>query len=156
MTVTFDRVNTPRTPAEPLRLSLTPDDATAGRLDGAWWPRSYDLLAELPSLAKELDGRWGRVTRVTLNPAHWPVIPPRVPVAGHVVHAGWFRQEQDPDEVMVRSYPPLRLDLLVIPPHTDGIAAAELMAAAADPANTRTAGDLLAAGPREHIVRGAD
>ncbi|MCX5208218.1 DUF5994 family protein [Kitasatospora sp. NBC_00240] len=156
MTVTFDRVNTPRTPAAPLRLTLTPDGAAAGRLDGAWWPRSDDLLAELPSLAKELDGRWGRVTRVTLNPAHWPVIPPRIPVAGHVVHAGWFQQEQDPNEIMVRSYAPLRLDLLVIPPRTDEAAAAELMASAADPANTLTASDLLAAGPPAHIVRGAD
>ncbi|MEU9128807.1 DUF5994 family protein [Kitasatospora sp. NPDC048540] len=132
-------------PASPLRLSLTPDGATAGRLDGAWWPRSHDLLAELPSLAKELDGRWGRVTRVTVNPAHWPVIPSRIPVAGHVVHAGWFQQEQDRNEIMVRSYGTSRLDLLVIPPDTDGVEAARLLAAAADPANTHTASDLLAA-----------
>ncbi|MCX5215959.1 DUF5994 family protein [Kitasatospora sp. NBC_00240] len=157
MNVTLDReTTTPRTPPAPLRLSLTPDDATAGRLDGAWWPRSHDLLTELPSLAKELDNRWGRVTRVTLNPAHWPSIPPRIPVAGHVVHAGWFQQEQDPNEIMVRSYAPGRLDLLVVPPHTGPTEAANLMATAADPANTLTASDLLATRPTEHIVRGTN
>ncbi|WP_329493532.1 DUF5994 family protein [Kitasatospora herbaricolor] len=157
MNVTLDRgTTTPRTPQAPLRLSLTPDDATAGRLDGAWWPRSHDLLAELPSLAEELDRRWGQVTRVTVNPSHWQAVPSRIPVAGHVVHAGWFQQEQDRNEIMVRSYTPRRLDLLVIPPHTDGVEAAKLMAAAADPTNTRTASDLLATGPTGHIVRGTD
>ncbi|MFC8452561.1 DUF5994 family protein [Kitasatospora sp. NPDC057223] len=154
--MTFDRETTaPRTPAAQLRLSLTPDDTAAGRLDGAWWPRSHDLPAELPSLAKGLDERWGRVTRVTLNPTHWPTIPPRIPVTGHVVHAGWFLEEQDPNEIMVRSYAPRRLDLLMIPPDTDPADAADLMAAAADPANTRTASALLAERPTEHLPAGA-
>ncbi|MFJ4079698.1 DUF5994 family protein [Streptomyces iakyrus] len=31
-----------------LRLRLAPHSALPRRLDGVWWPRSYDLLAELP------------------------------------------------------------------------------------------------------------
>ncbi|MBT2408820.1 MULTISPECIES: DUF5994 family protein [unclassified Streptomyces] len=107
MTVTA----TPPIPEPQLRLSLTPDGATAGRLDGAWWPPSHDLFTELPSLAAELDEQWSRVTRVALNPNHWPVIPHLIPVAGHVVHGGSFSQEQDPNEIMVCSFAPLRLDL---------------------------------------------
>ena len=145
MTATLDRATTPTTSESPLRLSMAPDGARAGRLDGAWWPRSRDLLRELPSLAAELDERWGRVTRVTVNPEQWPLIPRRIPVAGHTVHAGWFSIEQDEHMIMVCSYIPRRLNLLVVPPQTNAVDAARLMAEAADPANTRTASELLAA-----------
>lgn len=37
-----------------LRLRLAPHSALPRRLDGAWWPRSYDLLAELPQLLAAL------------------------------------------------------------------------------------------------------
>ncbi|GAA1145901.1 hypothetical protein F4556_003714 [Kitasatospora gansuensis] len=144
MTVILDRATAPTAPESTVRLSMTPDGARAGRLDGAWWPRSRDLLLELPSLAAELDERWGRVTRITVNPAQWPVIPQRIPVAGHTVHAGWFTTEQDEHTIMVCSYAPHRLNLLVVPPQTDTADAARLMTEAADPANTRTASSLLA------------
>ncbi|WP_405009359.1 DUF5994 family protein [Kitasatospora sp. NBC_01539] len=132
--------------AAPMRLSLAPDGVRPGRLDGAWWPRSRDLLLEIPALAAELDARWGRVTRITVNPAQWPVIPRRIPVAGRSVHAGWFTVEQDEHMIMVCSYTPRRLDLLVVPPSTDPVEAARLMVRAADPANTCTASALLAEG----------
>ncbi|MFF4343001.1 DUF5994 family protein [Kitasatospora sp. NPDC001540] len=106
----------PAVPGRPLRLLLAPDRRKPGRLDGAWWPRSNGLLRELPALAAALDARWGRVTRITVNPAQWPVVPRRVPVAGHVVHAGWYTTEQDKHMVMLCSYG-RRLDLL---PPADG------------------------------------
>ncbi|WP_051732405.1 DUF5994 family protein [Kitasatospora phosalacinea] len=126
-----------------------------GALDGAWWPRSRDLLLELPSLAAEIDGRWGRITRITVNPAQWPVIPRRIPVTGHTVHAGWYTTEQDEHMIMVCSYAPRRLELLVVPPRTDSADAARLMAEAADPANTRTASELLAADAADAAGGGA-
>ncbi|MFI6849962.1 DUF5994 family protein [Kitasatospora sp. NBC_00085] len=144
MTATLDRATTPPTTAPATRLSLAPVGVRAGRLDGAWWPRSRDLLLELPALAAELDERWGRITRITVNPATWPVIPRRIPVAGHTVHAGWFTTEQDRHVIAVYSYAPLSLNLLVVPPSTDTVDAARLMAEAADPAGTRTASELLA------------
>jgi hypothetical protein len=33
-----------------LRLKLKPKAPTTGYVDGAWWPRSRDLSAELPAL----------------------------------------------------------------------------------------------------------
>ncbi|ROR43471.1 DUF5994 family protein [Kitasatospora cineracea] len=147
MTTTLDRATTSTATDSTARLSLAPSGVRPGRLDGAWWPRSRDLLLELPTLAAEIDERWGRITRITVNPAQWPVIPRRIPVTGHIVHAGWFTIEQDPHMIMVCSYTPRRLNLLVVPPQTDAVEAARLMAEAADPANTRTASELLTAEP---------
>ncbi|MEU9000705.1 DUF5994 family protein [Streptomyces sp. NPDC048551] len=139
-------LTTPRgtAPALPARLSLTPKTTLSGQLDGAWWPRSRDLAAELPPLAAALDEPWGRLTRVTVNPARWPVVPHKVPVGGgHTLHVGWFT-EQDPDKLILLSPAMGRWDLLVVPPETEPAAAARLMAAAAIPGSVLKAGALLA------------
>ncbi|MFF7172374.1 DUF5994 family protein [Streptomyces pseudovenezuelae] len=114
------------------RLTLKTDGASRGLLDGAWWPRSRDLLRELPALTDALDSLWGRITRIAVNPEHWPVIPRKVPVHGHVVKAGWFTPEIDPNALLLLSYGTGRWDLLVIPPETGAESAARLMAAASD------------------------
>ncbi|MFF1280720.1 DUF5994 family protein [Streptomyces sp. NPDC058299] len=133
-----------RLPSASARLSLTPTGSVPGLLDGAWWPRSRDLLQEIPTLTEVLDACWGRITHVTVNPTHWPVIPRKVPVKGHMVRVGWFAAEQDPNKVILHSYTLGRLDLLVIPPETDPAAAARLMAAATVPRGVRTASALMA------------
>ena len=79
-----------------------------------------------------------------MNPALWPVVPRKVPVAGHVVKVGWFRFEQDEHELLVLSYHVGRWNLLVVPPQTPPAAAAWLMAAASDPCRTATASSLVA------------
>jgi hypothetical protein len=144
MTTLLD-LTTPRdlAPVLPARLSLTPKTTLAGQLDGAWWPHSRDLAAELPPLATALDEPWGRITRVTVNPTRWPVIPHKVPAAGHTLHVAWFT-EQDPDKLILLSLTMGRCDLLVIPPETEPAAAARLMAAAAIPGSVLKAGALLA------------
>ncbi|WP_405981946.1 DUF5994 family protein [Streptomyces sp. NBC_00158] len=126
----------------PARLALTPKTALAGLLDGAWWPRSRDLVAELPSLVEALEGRFGRVTRVAVNPTCWLVVPHRVFVAGHIVHVGCFT-EQDSDKMILLSYAVGRCDLLVIPPETEPAAVDRLMTAAALPGNVRAVGTLM-------------
>ncbi|GHI72858.1 DUF5994 family protein [Streptomyces nojiriensis] len=143
MTTTLDRAAQPAVVLRPARLSLTPKTALAGTLDGAWWPRSRDLEAELPALAAALDESWGRITRVSVNPSRWPVVPRKVAVAGHVLHVGWFT-EQDPDKLILLSYTVGRWDLLVIPPETEPAAAARLMAAAAIPGSVLAADVLMA------------
>ena len=145
-----------RRPMSPVRLSLAPAGSAPLLLDGAWWPRSRDLAAELPALASVLDPLWGRVTRVTVNPAQWPVVPRKVPVAGHVVKVGWFLAEQDPHELMLLSYRRGRWNLLVVPPQTPPASAAWLMAAACDPLGTSTASRLMAEAARLRTVDEAD
>jgi len=135
----------------PPRLALIPAGSVPTRIDGAWWPRSRDLTAELRALTEVLERRWDRITRVTVNPAHWPVIPHKVEVNGHVVKVGWFK-EQDPHQLMLLSYRTGRWDLLVIPPQTPAATAAWLMAAATDPPRTSTGSRLMA----EAFRRAAD
>lgn len=142
-TITARTTPRDRAPGLPVRLSLTSKTATAGQLDGAWWPYSRDLTAELPPLVAALDEPWGRITRVTVNPSRWPVIPREVAVDGRSVHVGWFT-EQDADKLILLSYTVGRWDLLVIPPVTDPAAAVRLMAAATIPGSVLKAGALMA------------
>ncbi|WP_327183935.1 DUF5994 family protein [Streptomyces sp. NBC_01334] len=138
-----DRLPSSSAASSSLRLSLAPVGTAPALLDGAWWPRSRDLAAELPVLTAVLDPLWGRITRVTVNPTHWPVVPRKVPVGGHVVKVGWFLAEQDPHELLLLSYRLGRWNLLVVPPRTDPVSAAWLMAAAGDPRGTSTASRLM-------------
>ncbi|MEW2296486.1 DUF5994 family protein [Streptomyces sp. NPDC006743] len=143
-TVLLTPADEDRTPcSSPLRLVLAPLGTAPALIDGAWWPRSRDLTAELPALIAVLDPLWGRITRVTVNPTFWPVIPRKVPVRGHVVHVGWFEAEQDPHKLLLLSYTVGRWDLLVIPPDTEPATAARLMATATDPSRTLTATGLI-------------
>ncbi|WP_030609313.1 DUF5994 family protein [Streptomyces fulvoviolaceus] len=139
-----------------LRLSLAPVGPAPALLDGAWWPRSRDMAAELPSLTAVLDPLWGRITRITVNPTHWPVVPRKVPVAGHVVKVGWFLPEQDPHELLLLSYHLGRWNLLVVPPQTPPVTAAWLMAAASDPLGTSTASRLMEEAARLRTVSETD
>lgn len=132
MTATLLPTPPHHTAAQAARLALKTDGASRGLLDGAWWPRSRDLLVELPALTDVLDPFWGRITRIAVNPTHWPVIPRKVPVNGHVVKVGWFTAEIDPHKLLLLSHGAGRWDLLVIPPETGAESAARLMAAASD------------------------
>ncbi|MFF1690887.1 MULTISPECIES: DUF5994 family protein [unclassified Streptomyces] len=145
-----------RTFSLPLRLALASTDTPGALLDGAWWPRSHDLTAELPALTAVLDPLWGRITHVTVNPTLWPVIPRKVPVDGHVVSIGWFKAEQDPHKLLLLSYTVGRWDLLVIPPQTDPAIATWLMTAATGPLRSHTARELLERAEFQRIVTEAD
>ncbi|MEU7341628.1 DUF5994 family protein [Streptomyces sp. NPDC007074] len=144
-TVDKPAVDIPNSSASPgpLRLRLAPPGTSPALIDGAWWPHSRDLTAELPALVALLDPLWGRITRVTVNPALWPVIPRKVPVQGHVVKVGWFEAEQDPHALLLLSYTAGRWDVLVVPPETDSVTAARLLAAGADPTRQLTPSALL-------------
>jgi len=131
-------------PQDTARVSLVPSGGGRTRLDGAWWPRSRDLPAELPGLIAALDRRFGRISRVTVNRALWPQVPRRAVVNGRTVHAGWFDAEQDPHVICALDGRGGRWDLLVVPPDSPPAGAARLMAGASRPGNDRTAAELLA------------
>jgi hypothetical protein len=133
----------------PPRLRL--ETARAGRtlLDGGWWPRSGDPVAEFPGLIRAIDERCGRVTRLMLGPAGWDSQPHRLTVAGQVVRLGWFPGQPAGLLTVFCGYNG-RVDLLVVPPGTaeaDALAAMELAASAA---NLIHAPDILATVIRQH------
>ena len=47
-------------------------------MDGAWWPGSNDLGAELPDLVAVVGSMIGEVRRVVYDPSIWPPTPSRV------------------------------------------------------------------------------
>ncbi|WP_240657647.1 DUF5994 family protein [Streptomyces populi] len=126
-------------------------------LDGARWPRSRDLGPNFfPSRPYWIRCGGGRITRVTVNSTHWPVVPFRVSVAGHVVKVGWFLAERDPHELLLLSYRMGHWNLLVVPPQTTPVSAAWPMAAASDPLGTSTASRLTEEAARLRTVSETD
>ena len=126
------------------RLRLQPMLSRDTLLDGGWWPRSTDPVAELPGLILALEDRRGRVTRVMLGPAGWDSHPRRLGVAGRVVRLGWFTTL--PVNLLTAICANRdRVDLLVVPPNTGVVTAQAAMALAARATNTIHASDILTA-----------
>ncbi|MFJ5266392.1 DUF5994 family protein [Streptomyces sp. NPDC088387] len=123
----------PPLPSHPLlRLRLAPHAGMPRAIDGAWWPRSYDLLAELPRLLAGLPRAWGHITGVTVNDSLWSVTPGRILVANQEVRLHRTRAASAPHTILLLAPGRGRWDLLVVPPDTTEDAAEPLMAAAAD------------------------
>ncbi len=104
-------------PRQPLRLKLKPKAPTTGYVDGAWWPRSRDLSAELPALLAVLAVRLGRVHRVSYNLTDWTAAPRRITVDGQPVRLGGFHSQHTHTVDVIGPNEP-RITLLVIPPET--------------------------------------
>jgi hypothetical protein len=101
-----------------LRLKLKPKASATGYVDGAWWPRSLDLSAELPALVEVLAIRLDHVERVTYHLGTWDVAPRRINVDGRLLRLGGYRS-QNPHTVDVIGLNGRRLTLLVLPPSTE-------------------------------------
>jgi hypothetical protein len=72
------------------RLWLESPDDPDPEVDGCWWPRSTDPVAELPGLVLALDDLGGPVVRVRLSAAGWSRRPHDIEVAGRTVSVGYF------------------------------------------------------------------
>jgi len=124
-------VRQPPLPSHPvLRLRLAPHGNLPRAIDGAWWPRSYDLPAELPALLAGLPRQWGRITRATVNGTAWSAVPGRLLVSHRVVRLRGNQVESAPHTIVLLAPGRGRWDLLVVPPDTTEQAAEALMAAA--------------------------
>ncbi|WP_406601738.1 DUF5994 family protein [Lentzea sokolovensis] len=131
-------------PRCPLRLRLRPKAPTTGHVDGAWWPRTRDLAAELPALLAVLAVRLGDIPRVSYNLTEWDSAPRQIAVGGVRVRLSgfWSRPEHTVDVVAAdRS----RTTLLLVPPDADPFAAHQAMMRAALRDNTDSVETLLRA-----------
>ncbi|AZP19210.1 DUF5994 family protein [Streptomyces aquilus] len=121
----------PLPPASPhLRLRLAPHSPLPRRFDGVWWPRSYDLLAELPELLAGLPPAWGHIAGITVNGAAWSAAPGRMLVCNKVVRLRKAAARHALDTVVLLAPGHGRWDLLVVPPDTTEEDAAPLMTGA--------------------------
>jgi hypothetical protein len=133
----------PPTPPSLPRLLLAPTRAGRAVLDGGWWPRSWDPVAELPGLVLALADRYGQIRQVMLNSAAWDSRFRRLAAGTGVVRMGWFAT-MDRALLIAITDRDDQLDLLVVPPQTDAAAATQAMTTAADPANVMRAPEILA------------
>ncbi|MEU5260698.1 DUF5994 family protein [Amycolatopsis sp. NPDC021455] len=136
------------------RLRLKPEAPTTGWVDGAWWPHSLDLTAELPSLLSALTARLGRVERVTYHLAAWPPTARRLRSGDEQsdVRLEGFRSQHTATLTVIGTGARRRLTLLVIPPDADPDLAHHALLTAARRGNGDTADTLLAALGEETAV----
>ncbi|WP_433476440.1 DUF5994 family protein [Spirillospora sp. CA-142024] len=131
-----------------------PDSDGPGRtpLDGGWWPRSADPVAELPGLVLALqahgppDGH-RPIAHIMLRAADWDTHPRRLRVEGpndtREVRLSWFHNPAA--GLLTAIYADgRRIDLLTVPAPTGRAAARAALELAAHPANHLSAPDLLA------------
>ncbi|MFB7931550.1 MULTISPECIES: DUF5994 family protein [Streptomyces] len=109
-----------------VRLETTHD--RQGVLDGAWWPRSRDIAAELPGLIAALTESLGPVLRVGLDAGAWEGLPTRMTIDGRVVHIDSFAAGDD--TVLITRGEQDLFSLLVVPPHATPDAARAAMSEA--------------------------
>ncbi|GGW54688.1 DUF5994 family protein [Streptomyces galilaeus] len=121
----------PQPSGRPLRLRLAPDSPLPRRVDGVWWPRSDDLLAELPQLLAGLPRAWGDIVSVMVNGTTWAGAPGRMLVCNQVVRLRRSTAVHAPDTVVLMAPGQGRRDLQVVPPDTTEEAAWPLMSAGA-------------------------
>ncbi|MFJ3231503.1 DUF5994 family protein [Streptomyces sp. NPDC086787] len=121
----------PPAPALPLpRVFLAPESPVPRLIDGAWWPRAFDLPAELPLLLPGLPRGWGQVVSVLVNGAEWTGAPGRMLVRGRAVRLRRTATAHTPSTVVLMVPGHGRRDLLVVPPEATERAAESLMSAA--------------------------
>ena len=139
-------------PSQTPRLRLKPKAPHSGFVDGAWWPHTDDLAAELPDLLAVLTVRLGRIERVLYHLNAWAVSPRRLDTGGRSVRLdGYRRQPLNTVEIIGLSRD--RLTLLVVPPHTDPSDAHATMMEAAEPNNASTVDGLLVITPQDRQMR---
>ena len=127
-----------------LRLTLNPKAALTGAVDGAWWPRTTNPLAEFPAMIAGIELRRGPVDRVAFSPIVWNGAPEQIVVGGASIELDglhWL----DRHTVSVSGVNWHRMVLLVIPPQANEQAAAAAIALATSRDNTDQAKRILVA-----------
>ena len=122
-----------------LRLETT--HAREGILDGAWWPRSRAIGAELPALVTALTEHLGPVTRIGLDAGAWEELPTRMIIDDRIVHIDSFPVGDD--TVLITRGDQDLFSLLVVPPHATPDAARAAMARAVRADNVAQAEQIL-------------
>ncbi|ALG09774.1 DUF5994 family protein [Kibdelosporangium phytohabitans] len=98
-----------------LRLITKADGAVPSRFDGGWWPRSPDLVTELPILVRALTPQLGLVRRIGYNPDVWGLLARHMTVDGYTARLEGFTG-LDPYSLRITGVTGTMLCLLIVPP----------------------------------------
>jgi hypothetical protein len=132
-------------PAQTPRLRLKPKAPRSGYADGAWWPHSDELTAELPDLLSVLSVRLGPIGRVIYNLNEWAKTPAKFATGGRTVRLdGYHRQPANTVEILGLNRD--KIVLLIVPSRTSPDHAHDIMMTAAGPDNAATLDSLLMVG----------
>ena len=145
MTLKIDQVDARRRHVPPVqtpRLRLKPKAPQSGYVDGAWWPHTDDLTAELPDLLAVLSVRLGPIGRVMYNVNEWAKPPTKFATGGRTVRLDGYRL-QPVNTVEVLGLNGAKIALLVVSPHADPDQAHAIMMTAAGPDNASSVDSLL-------------
>jgi hypothetical protein len=145
MTPKMDHVDASRRhtpPAHTPRLRLKPKAPQSGYVDGAWWPHSTDLAAELPDLLSVLSVRLGPIDRVTYNMNEWAKPARKFTTGGRTVRLDGYHL-QPVNTVDVLGINRRKMVLLVVSPSADPEQAHAIMMTAAGPSDASTVVSLL-------------
>ncbi|WP_284740593.1 DUF5994 family protein [Amycolatopsis sp. RTGN1] len=127
------------------RLSVKPAGSPAGFVDGAWWPRTAGLAAELPDLLAALTGRLGLAERVTYHLTAWDPPGRRLVIDGRAVRPEGFRSQHPDTLTVIGAGGRRRLTLLTVPPGTEAAIAGQVLRTASEPGNVESPEALLGA-----------
>ncbi len=145
MTLKNDHIDAAGRHTSPLhtpRLRLKPKAPLSGYVDGAWWPHSKDLTAELPDLLAVLSVRLGPIGRVIYNVNEWAKPPAKFATGGRMVRLDGYRL-QPVDTIEVLGLNRNKIVLLVVSPNADPDQAHAIMMTAAGPDDASTVDSLL-------------
>lgn len=124
------------------RFRFTTQPRACGGLDGAVWPHTTDLAAELSNLLTVASARLGPIERVVYDQNGWAPTPTWM-----LFGSRWVRLEGVPlgqvDTLAIVGVTRRRMVLLVVPPYTEPSLAFTSMMSAARSDNTCNAAELL-------------
>jgi hypothetical protein len=127
------------------RVSYRQPVARTGYVDAGWWPRSWDLRAELPALFESVWTAGRDMTRIAYNLDTWDPAPRRMIIEGNAVRLGGFHHQSPLLLSMSDTRHSDTVDLLVIAYDTDAETAERLLELASQPDNTSRPEDMYAA-----------
>ena len=151
MTLQTSNTNVARRHTPPVhtpRLRLKPKAPLSGYVDGAWWPHSDDLAAELPDLLAVLTVRLGPIARVIYSLNEWAKAPKKLATDRGTVRLDGYRL-QPVNTVEILGLDCQKIVLLVVSPQAGPDQAHAIMMTAAGPNNALTVNNLLATNAEE-------
>ncbi|HUH69883.1 MAG TPA: DUF5994 family protein [Mycobacterium sp.] len=120
------------------RLEFKPYRSASEHIDGAWWPRSRQLVDELPDLVASVSDRLGQVVMVGYRCNGWDETPPLVEIAGRTIELLGFTSDE-PTSVILIGEDGRHITLHVIRPDTSEEVARQALEEARVPADANVA-----------------